>query len=240
MINLLIRWSLANRFGVLAIALLLMVGGSIVASRMPVDVFPDLTAPTVTVIVEGHSMSPLEMETQVTFPIETAVNGAADATFLRNRLRDYVGQLGSYLRALYPDAVLEVLFPYDVNYPHPAGIHTLGGRLNHYVNFPMEWSHKSTAGFDRLKMEALDFGAWCRDLDLALTAPRFALDQDWTGADIRHLIPVFVAGYPWEKEVQRSLALGIAAVNLWAFDHICIFNLKPQPGRPLSTAQRVL
>jgi hypothetical protein len=53
------------------------------------------------------------------------------------------------------------------------------------------------------------------------------------------MIPVFVAGYPWEKEVQRSLALGIPDVNLWAFDHICIFNLHPQPGRPLSTVQRV-
>jgi len=83
-INLLIRWSLANRFGVVAIAVLLIVGGTFVAAKMPVDVFPDLTAPTVTVIVEGHSMSPLEMETQVTFPIETAVNGAADVRRVRS------------------------------------------------------------------------------------------------------------------------------------------------------------
>src|SRR5512145_1127440 len=77
MVNLLIRWSLANRVAVRVLATLLMAAGGDVALRMPVDVFPDLTAPTVTVLVEGHGISPQEMETQVTFPIETAMNGAS-------------------------------------------------------------------------------------------------------------------------------------------------------------------
>src|SRR5688572_22667688 len=76
MVNLLIRWSLLHRVPVLVLAALLMAAGGYVALRMPVDVFPDLTAPTVTVLVEGHGISPQEMETQVTFPIETAMNGA--------------------------------------------------------------------------------------------------------------------------------------------------------------------
>jgi len=84
MINLLIRWSLANRVAVFALAAVLMVAGAYFVARMPIDVFPDLTAPTVTVIVEGHGMSPLEMETQVTFPIETAMNGAADVRRVRS------------------------------------------------------------------------------------------------------------------------------------------------------------
>ena len=84
MINLLIRWSLANRFVVFALSVVLMAVGAFIALRMPVDVFPDLTAPTVTVLVEGHDMSPLEMETQVTFPIETAMNGAADVRRVRS------------------------------------------------------------------------------------------------------------------------------------------------------------
>ncbi len=84
MVNFLIRWSLANRVPVLVVAALLIALGGYLTLRMPVDVFPDLTAPTVTVIVEGHGMAPMEMETQVTFPIETAVNGAADVRRVRS------------------------------------------------------------------------------------------------------------------------------------------------------------
>ncbi len=84
MVNSLIHWALANRVTVLVVAGLLLVAGGYVTSKMPVDVFPDLTAPTVTVIVEGHGISPKEMETLVTFPIEAAVNGAPDVRRVRS------------------------------------------------------------------------------------------------------------------------------------------------------------
>lgn len=84
MINLLIRLSLRNRVTILGLALSLTFAGLIVTTSMPIDVFPDLTAPTVSVLVEGHGLSPLEMETQVTFPIETAMNGASDVRRVRS------------------------------------------------------------------------------------------------------------------------------------------------------------
>ncbi len=84
MINALIRWSLANRLAVILMSCVLLVAGTYVATTMPVDVFPDLTAPTATVIVEGHGMAPEEMETLVTFPIETAVNGATNVRRVRS------------------------------------------------------------------------------------------------------------------------------------------------------------
>ncbi len=84
MVKTLVRWSLANRLAVVLGSLILIAGGSYVTATMPVDVFPDLTAPTVTVIVEGHGMAPEEIETLVTFPIETAVNGAADVRRVRS------------------------------------------------------------------------------------------------------------------------------------------------------------
>ncbi|MCW5554433.1 MAG: efflux RND transporter permease subunit [Verrucomicrobiae bacterium] len=84
MINKLIQWSLNNRALVLVAAALLTVFGLYTATRMPVDVFPDLTAPTVTVITEAHGMSPTEVETQITFPIETAVNGASGVRRVRS------------------------------------------------------------------------------------------------------------------------------------------------------------
>ena len=84
MMDKLIRWSLENRPLVLVAALLLTVFGIHTATRMPVDVFPDLTAPTVTVITEAHGMAPTEVENQVTFAIETAVNGASGVRRVRS------------------------------------------------------------------------------------------------------------------------------------------------------------
>ena len=84
MINHLIAWALRRRFAVLLAALALSIYGGYTAWRMPVDVFPDLTAPTVTVIVEGHGMAPEEMESLVTFPVEAAVNGATDVRRVRS------------------------------------------------------------------------------------------------------------------------------------------------------------
>ena len=82
--NRLIHWSLANRQIVLTLALAVVLGGTLVAVRMPVDVFPDLTAPTVTVLTEAHGMATQEVETLITFPLEAAVNGAAGVRRVRS------------------------------------------------------------------------------------------------------------------------------------------------------------
>lgn len=80
----LIRWSLQHRVAVLFLAAVLLIAGAATARRMPVDVFPDLTAPTVTVITEAHGMAPVEVESQVTFPIESALNGAPNVRRVRS------------------------------------------------------------------------------------------------------------------------------------------------------------
>ena len=151
-----------------------------------------------------------------------------DAIFLRNRLRDHAAAIASYVKSFHPNTQVELLFPYDVNHPQPAGIHNLGGRLNRFINFPAEWEAKSTSPFDYIKMEALDFGAWSRDLTLAETAIVFPLDLGWPRDSVRYLVPVFTGGYPWNKEYNLAVRENVASVNLWAFDHVCIFGLPPQ------------
>src|SRR3982751_5812518 len=80
----LIQWSIDHHWMVMVFSALLLVGGIWTASEMPVDVFPDLTAPTVTILTEGHGMAPDEMESLVTFPIETSINGAAGVRRVRS------------------------------------------------------------------------------------------------------------------------------------------------------------
>ncbi|MDX2270296.1 MAG: hypothetical protein NW208_19495 [Bryobacter sp.] len=153
-------------------------------------------------------------------------NGGADATFLRNKVRDHIAALRSHVQLSHPTAKFELLYPYDVNHPVPAGVHNLGGALNRFVNFPAEYETKSTSGLDSLKMEALDFGAWTRSLDLARTAIEFPLVLGWPKDSVRYLVPVFRGGSAWEKEYLEARGMGIPVVNFWAHDHVHLYSLE--------------
>ncbi|HKH61556.1 MAG TPA: efflux RND transporter permease subunit, partial [Flavitalea sp.] len=84
MLNRIIHFSLHNRLLVIAASVLLLAMGTYTANNMEVDVFPDLTAPTVVVLTEAHGMAPEEVEQLVTFPVETAVNGAGNVRRVRS------------------------------------------------------------------------------------------------------------------------------------------------------------
>src|ERR671923_20674 len=84
MIDGLIRWSLTHRTIVVALAAAFLMWGGWTATRIPLDVLPDLTAPTVTILAEAPAMDPLEIESLVTFPIESALNGAAGVRRVRS------------------------------------------------------------------------------------------------------------------------------------------------------------
>ena len=84
MLNKIISFSLHNRPVILFFSVLLIIVGMWTASKMEVDVFPDLNAPTVVVMTEAQGMASEEVERLVTFPIETAVNGATDVRRVRS------------------------------------------------------------------------------------------------------------------------------------------------------------
>ena len=84
MLNKMIQWSLANRAVVLAVSILVMVMGIRTATELPVEVLPDLTKPTVVILVEAPGLSPEEVESQITVPLESSMMGVAGLTRLRS------------------------------------------------------------------------------------------------------------------------------------------------------------
>jgi CzcA family heavy metal efflux pump len=82
--QILLRWSLDNRWGVLALAAVVLGWGTWTSLRLPVDVLPDVNAPTVTILTESHGMAPDEVESLVTIPLESALNGTAGLRRLRS------------------------------------------------------------------------------------------------------------------------------------------------------------
>ncbi len=84
MLNKIIQYSLNNRFLIIIASALLLVTGIYTAFKMEVDVFPNLTAPTVVVLTEAHGMAPEEVEKLVSFQIETSVNGATNIRRVRS------------------------------------------------------------------------------------------------------------------------------------------------------------
>jgi CzcA family heavy metal efflux pump len=84
MLNKIIKFSLNNRFAILVISAIIIVAGIITLRNTEVDIFPDLNAPTVVVMTEAPGFAPEEVETIVTYPIETAVNGAANVRRVRS------------------------------------------------------------------------------------------------------------------------------------------------------------
>ncbi len=160
---------------------------------------------------------------------DPALNASTDATFLRNRLRDYCGSITAEVKSAVAGTQFEILFADDVNYPVPEGIHSLGGRLNRFVNLPPEWSRPGGSGFDRFKLEELDFGAWNKDLNLVRQCQKLPAALGWPMDRVSCITPVFRPSYAWRNEADSARERGYRAVTLWAFDHVNLYGLEVVP-----------
>lgn len=138
MLNRLIAYALAHRAMVLLSAGLLLVFGSIWIFRIPVDVFPDLTAPTVTVITEGRGLGPEEVELLVTFPLESALNGAPAVRRVRSVSADGIsvvwvefewGEDVYRARQMVTERIQRVPLPDQVEPPQLGPISSIMGEI---------------------------------------------------------------------------------------------------------------
>ena len=131
MLNRIIKFSLNNRLFVMLAVVLTVIGGIYSAKNIEVDVFPDLTMPTVVILTNASNMAPEEVERLVTFPIETAVNGATNVRRVRSsssqgfsfvwvefdwgmdiyRARQIISEKMSLLSGQLPDGIVPMLAP---------------------------------------------------------------------------------------------------------------------------------
>ena len=131
MLNKIIKFSLNNKLLVMLAVILVVIGGLYSSRKIEVDVFPDLTMPTVVILTDAHNMAPEEVERLVTFPIETAVNGATNVRRVRSsssqgfsfvwvefdwgmdiyKARQVISEKMSLLSGQLPDGIVPMLAP---------------------------------------------------------------------------------------------------------------------------------
>jgi hypothetical protein len=169
---------------------------------------------------------------------DPTVNGGADAAWLAGQIKTHIDAIRTAILAVYAGAKFELLYPCDVtfgtafwtnNEPYPQG-----GRLNAAVNLPSAYRTQAGSGIDRLKIEALSWGATYRTMDNAKAAIAFPKTSPMSWSAVAYLIPWFNGGCRWPREYQ--LAAGVPLVNFWAVDHFTLLSWPIPPPTNTSWA----
>ena len=143
---------------------------------------------------------------------------AAECAYLAGRIGAFTDAVAAFVRAQYPAARFEVLYPLDVN----------DTALNRLVNFPAAaWTAAKLAC---LKTESFGYTA-SRDLDKARISIGYPQAQGFAAGQASHLVGINEYTAPWEKERRLALAEGVESVVLFALDQMCLIGYGlPLPG----------
>jgi hypothetical protein len=157
-----------------------------------------------------------------------SVNSYADANFLRGLVYTHMHSIAQAVKTAYSGAKCEWLLPMDVNnpvvywnagYPYPQG-----GRMNCYVNIPSQYMAPN-GDIDRVKLEALSWGASYLDLDLAKAAMAYGSSVlTYAKSATAYLIPWFNGACAWTAQYLAAVNAGTPLVCFWAFDHLCLLS----------------
>ncbi|MDE3166232.1 MAG: hypothetical protein KGN36_10525 [Acidobacteriota bacterium] len=149
---------------------------------------------------------------------DPSINGYADANFLRTRLYNYVAAIQSAVLAQCPSAVFELLWPMDVNDPDNC-------KLLRYINLPPQWTTRAGSGFDTFIIEGYQYPGIDHNLDQATRCAQYPWKElAWDQAHSRYLMGLYYGTWPWLREFVNVNRLGLPAIKLWAYDHLCLFG----------------
>ena len=169
---------------------------------------------------------------------DPSTNGHADANFLRTCLYTHMHAIAQSVKAAYTSAKIEWLLPMDVNnptvywnsgYPYPQG-----GRMNNYVNIPAQYKTPN-GDIDRVKIEALSWGANYLNIDLAKAAMRYGFAVlSYSKSATAYLVPWFNGACAWTSQYLAAVNSDVPLIGFWAVDHLCLLSWP----LPLPTSKR--
>ncbi len=149
---------------------------------------------------------------------DPSINSYADANFLRTRLYNYVAAIQSAVLAQCPSAVFELLWPMDVNDPDNC-------KLLRYINLPPQWTARAGSGFDTFLIEGYQYPGINHNLDQATRCAQYPWKElAWDQAHSRYLMGLYYGTWPWLREFVNVNRLGLPALKIWAYDHVCLFG----------------
>ena len=98
-------------------------------------------------------------------------------------------------------------------------------KLLRYINLPSQWTTRAGSGFDTFLIEGYQYPGINHNLDQATRCAAYPWKElAWDPAHCRYLMGLYYGTWPWLREFVNASRLGLPAIKLWAYDHLCLFG----------------